>query len=103
MLPDAFVQRMKKEWTGDDFESFLASIANPSPTSVRVHAIKKHKIPTEKPYNNVFSLCEKSMKWIEENNPPKEMEVEFTVFCNCHYDEKTNTATHGLLAKLNND
>jgi hypothetical protein len=60
------------------------------------------KIPTKKPYNNVFSLCEDSMKWIEENNPPKEMEVEFTVFCNCHYDEKTNTATHGLLAKLNN-
>lgn len=60
------------------------------------------QIPTEKPYNNTFSLSDESIKWVEENNPPKEMEVEFTVFCNCHYDEVTNTASHGLHARLNN-
>ena len=60
------------------------------------------QIPTEKPYNNTFSISDESMKWIKENNPPKEMDIEFTVFCNCHYDEETNTARHGLLARLNN-
>ena len=60
------------------------------------------KIQTEKPFNNIFKLCDESMEWIEENNPPKEMDVEFTVFCDCHYDEETNTARHGLLARLNN-
>lgn len=29
------------------------------------------------------------------------MDVEFTVFCNCHYDEQTNTIKHGLVAKIN--
>jgi hypothetical protein len=59
-------------------------------------------IPTEKPYNNIFKPCSDTMRWIEENDTPTEMEVEFTVFCNCHYDEETNTARHGLLAKINN-
>ena len=30
------------------------------------------------------------------------MDVEFTVFCNCHYDEQTNTIKHVLVAILNN-
>jgi len=58
------------------------------------------QISTEKLYNNTFSISDESMKWIEETNPPKEMEVEFTVFCDCYYDEKTNTASHGLLEKI---
>ena len=60
------------------------------------------QIPTEKPYNNTFSLSDESIKWIKKNNPPKKMDVEFTVFCYCHYDEETNTASHALLARLNN-
>jgi hypothetical protein len=59
------------------------------------------KIQNGKSYNNIFKVCEKSLSWIEENNPPKEMEVEFTVFCDCYYNEETNTAIHGLLARLN--
>ena len=58
------------------------------------------KIPTEKTYNNTFKVCSATMKWIEENDTPKEMEVEFSVFCDCHYDEKTNTASHSLSATI---
>ena len=29
------------------------------------------QIPTEKPYNNTFSLSDESMKWIKKNNPRK--------------------------------
>lgn len=59
------------------------------------------QIPTEKPYNNTFSICDETMLWIEENNPPKEMEVDFTVFCDCHYYEETNTSKHRLVGKIN--
>ena len=60
------------------------------------------QIPTEKPYNNTFKICDKTINWIENNKPPNDMDIEFTVFCDCYYDEKTNTASHGLLAKINN-
>jgi hypothetical protein len=53
-------------------------------------------------FNNTFRPCDETIKWIEQNNPPKEIDVEFTVFCDCHYDEETNKATHGLLAKIEN-
>jgi hypothetical protein len=59
------------------------------------------KLNDGKSYNNIFTICDESKEWIEENNPPKEMDVEFTVFCNCYYNEETNTASHGLLARLN--
>jgi hypothetical protein len=58
------------------------------------------KIQTEKPFNNIFKLSDESMEWVKKNNPPKEMEVEFTVFCYCHYDEETNTASHALVATI---
>jgi hypothetical protein len=58
------------------------------------------QIPTEKPYNNTFSLSDESMKWIEENNPPKKIDVDFVVICDCHYDEETNTAKHALVATI---
>ena len=45
------------------------------------------EIPSEKPYNNIFSICSDTMEWIKENNPPKEMDVEFNVFCDCYYYE----------------
>lgn len=57
-------------------------------------------IPTEKPYNNTFSLSNESMRWVEENNPPKEMDVVFKVVCDCHYDEETNTGSHKFVAML---
>ena len=59
------------------------------------------EIPSEKPYNNIFSICSDTMEWIKENDPPKEMDIEFNVFCDCYYYEETNTAKHGLLAKIN--
>ena len=59
------------------------------------------QMDTGNPFNNVFTICDETMRWIEENNPPKEMDVEFTVFCDCYYYEETNTAKHGLLAKIN--
>lgn len=59
------------------------------------------KIQNGKSYNNVFTVCDESKEWIEKNNPPKEMDVEFTVFCDCHYDENTNTGKHKLVARLN--
>jgi hypothetical protein len=40
------------------------------------------------------------MKWIEENNPPKKIDVEFVVICDCHYDEETNTSRHALVATI---
>ena len=58
------------------------------------------QIPTEKPYNNTFSLSDESMKWIEENNPPKKIDVDFVVICDCHYDEETNTSRHALVATI---
>jgi hypothetical protein len=58
------------------------------------------QIPTEKPYNNTFSLSDESVKWIKENNPPKKIDVEFVVICDCHYDEETNTARHALVATI---
>jgi hypothetical protein len=36
----------------------------------------------------------------EENNPPKKIDVEFVVICDCHYDEETNTARHALVATI---
>jgi hypothetical protein len=58
------------------------------------------QIPTEKPYNNIFSLSDESVKWIKENNPPKKIDVDFVVICDCHYDEETNTAKHALVATI---
>ena len=58
------------------------------------------QIPTEKPYNNIFTLSDESVKWIKENNPPKKIDVEFVVICDCHYDEETNTAKHALVATI---
>jgi hypothetical protein len=60
------------------------------------------QMDTGNPFNNVFTICDETMRWIEENNPPKEIYVEFTVFCDCHYYEETNTAKHGLVAKMIN-
>lgn len=58
------------------------------------------QIPTEKPYNNIFALSDESVKWIKENNPPKKIDVDFVVICDCHYDEETNTAKHALVATI---
>ena len=58
------------------------------------------QIPTENPYNNIVSLSDESVKWIKENNPPKKIDVEFVVICDCHYDEETNTAKHALVATI---
>jgi hypothetical protein len=60
------------------------------------------KTQSEKPHNNIFKLCEKSLTWVKENGPSNGMDVEFTVFCDCHYDEETNIVKHGLVARLNN-
>ncbi len=48
-----------------------------------------------------FKLSEDSMSWIEENNPPKVLDVEFTVRPNCYFCEDTKTG-HGLVADLIN-
>jgi hypothetical protein len=40
------------------------------------------------------------VKWIKENNPPKKIDVDFVVICDCHYDEETNTAKHALVATI---
>ena len=49
MLPDRFVQRMRKELEGDEYEKFISSLQDPPPTSVRTHALKTNSIPVEIP------------------------------------------------------
>ena len=48
-----------------------------------------------------YRPCGDTMRWIEENNPPKETEVEFSVICDCHYNEDTNTGHHEFVGKIN--
>jgi hypothetical protein len=59
------------------------------------------KLNDGKSYNNIFTICDESKEWIENNDPSKEMDVDFTVLCDCHYNEETNTAKHKLVARLN--
>ena len=47
-----------------------------------------------------YKLSEDSMKWIEENNPPKRMDVEFIVRPNCYFCEDTKIGHHELVADL---
>ena len=52
-----------------------------------------------------YSPCKKSLSWIEDNNPPKEMEVEFEVIPECYFSETENKGYHTFVAKIdfNND
>jgi hypothetical protein len=52
-----------------------------------------------------YSPCKKSLNWINTNNPPKEMEVEFEVVPECYFLEKENKGYHRFVAKIdfNND
>jgi hypothetical protein len=51
-------------------------------------------------YRTTYKLSEDSMKWIEENNPSKVMDVQFTVRPNCYFCEDTKKGYHELVADL---
>ena len=44
--------------------------------------------------------CKKSLNWIENNNLPKEMEVEFEVIPECYFSETENKGYHKFVAKI---
>lgn len=52
-----------------------------------------------------YSPCKKSLNWINSNNTPKEMVVEFEVIPECYFSEIENKGYHKFVAKIdfNND
>ena len=52
--------------------------------------------------SQTFTLSEESLKWIEQNSPPKLLEIDFDVIPVCKYDEKTQKGYHQFVAKIIN-